>query len=291
MLLVLTALSFVCLLAMTGLALDGGFIYMTKSKLQKAANAAVLSGAQELTNKQEKVEQVVQDILAAHHESDSLDGIDITMNKRVGIDLTKSVKLIFLPIVGFNKVDVKVHAAAGLSPMGRAAGAAPLGISQDTPLEYYKEYQLKVDSSGVDSGNFGILALGGPGARTYSENLLYGYQDEIKLGDVIDTQTGNIAGYTRDAIQQRINSCTAAADDYNERDCSRILLIPVYTPYEYGPNQLKSVKVTGFAYFYITDPMSSMDTSVTGIFIKRAGTGFYQEGSLDMGAYSIQLTE
>lgn len=288
---VLTALSLVCLLAMTGLALDGGFIYMTKSKLQKAANAAVLSGAQELTNNQEKVEQVVQDILAAHHESDSMDGIQITMNKKLGINLKKSVKLNFLPIVGFDTVDVKVHAAAELAPIGRAEGAAPLGISQSTPLEFYKEYQLKVDTTGVASGDFGILALGGTGARTYGENLLYGYQDELQLGQVIDTQTGNIAGTTRDVIQQRINSCNATEGDYEARDCSRILLVPVYTPYDYDQNQVKSVKITGFAYFYITDPMSSTDTSVTGMFIKRAGTGFYQEGSLDMGAYSIRLTE
>ncbi len=290
--LVLTALSLVFLLVMTGLALDGGYLYMTKSKLQKAANAAVLSGAQELTNSEEKVDEVVQNILANHDESGSLDGvISVQMNDRVAINLKKSVKLNFLQVLGFDKVDVKVHAAAGLAPLGRAAGAAPLGISQDTPLELYKEYQLKVDSSGVSSGNFGILALGGPGARTYEQNLLYGYQEEIKIGDIIDTQTGNIAGDTRDAIQQRINSCSAEEGDYEERDCSRILLIPVYAAYDYDQNQVKSVKVIGFAYFYITQPMSSTDTAVSGMFIKRAGTGFYQEGSLDDGAYSIRLTE
>jgi hypothetical protein len=289
--LILAALALICLLGIAGVALDGGLIYMTKSELQKVANAAVLSGAQELTNQQEDVEQVVQDILTAHHETSSMSGIQITMNKKVGIDLSKSVKLTFLPLLGFDSVTVRAHAAAGLGAMGEAEGAAPLGIDQSVALNYYQTYQLKVDSSGVQSGNFGVLALGGSGARTYADNLQYGYQEDVKLGDIINTQTGNIAGDTRTVIQNRVNACTFAPGDYTERSCPRILLIPVYTPYESSQNQLKSVKITGFAYFYITTPMSNTDTSITGMFIKRTGTGFFNEGAVDRGAYSIRLTE
>lgn len=289
--LIITALSLVGLLGMAGLALDGGLIFMRQSALQKAANAAVLSGAQELTNSEENVEQVVQNIIAAHNDTNDLADMQITMNKQVGIDLAESVKLNFLSLLGFKQINVKVHAAAGLSPMGSAAGAAPLGIDQSTPLVYGQTYQLKVDTTGVDSGNFGILALGSNGARTYEDNLINGYQNELKIGDIVNTQTGNIAGDTRDAIQERIDSCTAAPGDYTQRDCSRILLVPVYVPYQYSSNQLKSVKITGFAYFYITTPMSSTDTSITGMFIQRAGTGYYEPGSVDMGAYCIRLTE
>ena len=48
--LVLVSLAMMALLAMGGLAIDGGMLFMTKAQLQKAANAAVLSGAQELTH-------------------------------------------------------------------------------------------------------------------------------------------------------------------------------------------------------------------------------------------------
>jgi hypothetical protein len=289
--LILAALALICLLGMAGVALDGGMIYMTKSELQKVANAAVLSGAQELTNQQGDVEQVVQDILTAHHESSSMTDLQITMNNKVGIDLSKTVKLSFLPLLGFNSVNVKAHAAAGLGQMGAAEGAAPLGIDQSISLNYYQTYQLKVDSSGVESGNFGVLALGGPGASTYADNLQYGYQQVVNVGDIINTQTGNIAGDTRTVIQDKVNACTFAPGDYTERSCPRILLIPVYTPYYSSQNQLKSVKVTGFAYFYITAPMSNTDTAITGMFIKRAGTGFFNKGAVDRGAYSIRLTE
>lgn len=288
---ILAALSLVGLLGIAGLALDGGNVYMTKSELQKVANASVLSGAQELTGNEQDVNQVVTDILNAHKESASLKNLQINMGDRLSVDLTKTVPLSFASIFGFKSMDVTVHAAAGISPMGRAVGAAPLGINEDIPLEFYKTYQLKVGSSGVDAGNFGILALGGPGASTYEDNLRYGYQEELKIGDIVDTQTGNIAGKTRDVIQDRINGCSEIPGDYNIRNCSRIILVPVYKPYSYSSNQLQSIQITGFAYFYITDPMDQKDTSINGVFIKRAGTGFFENGSSDNGAYCIRLIE
>lgn len=288
---VLVALAMVALLCIAGLAIDGSMLYMTKSKLQKVANAAALSGAQELTNSGEKVTKVVNDILAAHTESDSFEDLAILEGKKVRVALSKRMPLSFSGLLGFEFVDVKAAAAASIAPMGRAVGAAPLGIDQSIPLEYYKEYKLKTDSTGVSSGNFGVLALGGSGARTYEENLKFGYQEEIKVGDVLSTETGNIAGKTISVVNELVKGCTYLPENIGDRNCSRIILIPVYKEYNKTSNQLKSVEVTGFAYFYITQPMSSNDTSITGMFIERAGTGFYEEGSPDKGAYVIRLTE
>jgi hypothetical protein len=288
---VLVALSFMGLLAIAGLAIDGGLLYMTKTHLQKTANAAVLSGAQELTNNEEKVRVIVNDILKAHKEETTINNLHVELENRVAVSLVKPVKLSFARIFGFDKVNVKVRSAAELRPIGRAAGAAPLGIDERTPLEYLKPYKLKVDSSDSVSGYFGILALGGPGARTYEENLQYGYQEELKIGMVIDTQTGNIAGKTRTVVQELVNGCPESPRDVFDRDCSRVILVPVYKPYQFDSNQLKSVEITGFAYFYITDPMSATDTSITGMFIKRTGTGYEENGSITRGAYKIRITE
>ena len=289
--LVLVTIALMGLLTMAGLAIDGGMLFMTKSHLQKAANAAVLSGAQELPNDTEEVKKIVNDILSSHDSKIALKNIDITPEKEVGVEVEKPVKLAFSSILGVDSVNVGAQAAAGLGIMGKAVGAAPLGIDESVSLEYYKEYKLKVDSSEVEYGNFGVLALGGPGAQTYEDNLRHGYQEEIKVGDILETQTGNIAGKTRSVVSELVNGCTESPRDVNVRDCSRIILIPVYREYNHETNQLKTVEVKGFAYFYITDPMDSMDTSITGMFIKRAGTGFEDDHALNKGAFSIRLTE
>ncbi|MGC5325425.1 Tad domain-containing protein [Brevibacillus sp. SYSU BS000544] len=287
----LISLSMVALLTMVGLVIDGGNLMLNRAKLQKTANAAVLSGAQELTNTELKVNEVIQTILREHEEEDSLQDIVVSMEDKVSIDLEKQVPLTFSRLFGRETAPVSAHAAAELGVMGRAKGAAPLGIDESIELEYFKEYKLKVDQTDVDQGYFGVLALGGTGSETYEENLRHGYQNEIKVGDVLDTQTGNIAGKTRTVVRERVNGCSENPRDVNDRDCSRVILIPVYEALGDPDKQLKSVRVKGFAYFYITDPMSATDTAITGMFIKRAGTGFTKPDSVAHGAFSIRLTE
>ena len=211
--------------------------------------------------------------------------------KESEVNIEKNVPLAFSSLFGKESVEVVSYAAAELRMMGKAVGAAPLGIDEKVELEYYKEYKLKVDSTEVDHGFFGILALGGPGAKTYETNFRNGYQEEIKIGDILETQTGNIAGKTRSVVAERVNGCHEHPRDVNVRDCSRVILIPVYTPHNFNGKQLKEVEVKGFAYFYITDPMSPKDTSITGMFIKRAGTGFEEPDAINKGAFSIRLTE
>lgn len=288
---VLVGASLLLLLTIAGLVIDGSTMYAAKSHLQKTANAAALSGAQELTGEEADVRAIVGDILEQHGEQASLVGAKVEMKSNVRVQLRKQVALGFSRLFGKESVSVSVEAAAQILPMSIASGAAPLGIDESIPLEYNKPYKLKVDSSGVEAGYFGILALGGPGASTYESNLKYGYQNDIKIGDIIDTQTGNIAGKTREGVQLRIDSDPYPPGDYSHRDSPRIILIPVYRPYDQNSNQMKQIEVTGFAYFYILEPMSSMDTSITGMFIERTGTGYAKPGTVDKGAYAIKLVE
>ena len=288
---ILAAFSLLVLLTIAGLAIDGGMLYMTKSELQKTANAAVLSGAQELTNNEAKVDEITRKTVASHNNGSDIESLTIQMNKKVAIDLAKTVPLAFSKLLGVESVKVKAHSAAELRTMGRAVGVAPLGIDDSIPLEFNREYKLKVDTGGVEYGNFGVLALGDTGARSYEENLRNGYQEELTAGDIVITQTGNIAGKTREVVKEKVNSCPELPRDIHSRDCSRIILVPTYTPQTIDVNQVKEVRITGFAYFYITEPMNTLDTSITGMFIQRPGTGFESEAAAFNGAYSIRITE
>ncbi|NDI36374.1 pilus assembly protein TadG-related protein [Chengkuizengella sediminis] len=289
--LVLVSISLVVLLAFVGLVVDFGKVYVIKTDLQKVANAAALSGAQELTNNEANVMEVVDTILNEHGQQNNLETTEINMEQDVTVFLSENVSLSFSKILGFTNIDVPVRAKAEIKAMGSAIGVAPLGIDESIPLQYDLEYQLKVDQTGVDTGNFGILALGGTGAKTYETNLRNGYDQEIKIGDILDTQTGNIAGKTRSAVNERIDDCQYIPGDEIPRDCSRIILVPVYRPYNQTSNQLKEVEVVGFAYFYLLEPMSHRDTAITGMFIKRTGTGSTSEGVSNKGAYAIRLTD
>ncbi|WP_090868560.1 Tad domain-containing protein [Oceanobacillus limi] len=286
----LLALALGGMLVMTGLVIDGGNLFKSKSYLQKTANAAALSGAQEIPTSEQAVHDVVDEILVAHDELESLEKVAIQNGFEVKVDLQKDVDLFFATLFGMESVAIHVDAVAGLFPVGAAKGAVPLGINDSVALEYGKTYQLKVDAGDSVSGNFGVLALEGPGAKLYEESLTHGFGEQLKVGDILNTQTGNIAGATRDGINYRINNCPYPSGEYHHRDCSRIMLVIVYKPHAVQNSKLNSVEITGFAYFYVTTPMNSTDDSIQGIFIKRAGAGATGENvPLDRGAYTIKL--
>ncbi|WP_226376892.1 TadE/TadG family type IV pilus assembly protein [Oceanobacillus halotolerans] len=280
------------MLLMVGLVIDGGHLFMSKSHLQKTANAAALSGAQEIPNTEAAVNQVVADVLASHEETTSLQESVIEQGKQVKVVLQKEVPVFFATLFGVDSIPITVKATASLQVMGAAKDAVPLGVDESVELIPGKIYELKVDAGDSISGNFGVLALEGPGAKLYGETLKEGFGEQIKVGDIINTQTGNIAGATREGIKHRIDNCPYPSGEYHHRDCSRIMLVLVYKPHSQTTNQLKSVEVTGFAYFYITEPMSNNDTSIKGEFIERAGTGLPAQQTVnDRGAYTITLIE
>ncbi|WP_156290349.1 Tad domain-containing protein [Oceanobacillus salinisoli] len=287
----LGSLAFSALLAITGVVIDGGILYMTKADLQKTANAAALSGAQELTASQESaVTSIVDEILLRHQEKQSLESVEVILYDRVKVELKKTVPLAFSKLFGIDTVDIHANATAKIGVMGRATGAAPLGVDENLNLVYGEMYQLKVSSGDSTSGNFGILALEGKGAKTYEQTFREGYSEELKVGDTVAVQTGNIAGSTREVVKEKVSS----ACDIDDRECPRIIMVLVYKPVCADPDSCtnyQQVEITGFAYFYITEPMSDKDTAITGKFIKRTGTGYVDGNAKDRGAYSIQLTE
>ncbi|WP_100400294.1 TadE/TadG family type IV pilus assembly protein [Bacillus sp. FJAT-44742] len=292
--LVLVTLSFGAIVAILGLVIDGGHLYTTKSHLQKTANAAALSGAQEIPNSGARVQRVVGEVLVSHEEGGSLLRSTVENNRQLHVELERDVPLFFASLFGRDSVSIHVEARASLNPMGEAKGAVPLGIDEKVELNYGEKYELKVDSGDSEAGSFGVLALAGSGANHYGETLKHGFKDTMKVGDIIPTQTGNIAGATREGINHRIDTCPYPNGEYRERDCPRVMLVVVYKPHEKSQNQLRSIQVTGFAYFYVTDRMGRNDDSIKGTFIKRTGPGMAGTGTTlppDRGAYAIRLTE
>lgn len=290
---IIVALLMVVMLGVTGLVIDMGILYKTKSSLNKTVNTAVLSGSQELLGSDSSVRDVVKKILLEEGEEESLKEINIDREDsyRLKVVLEKEEPLYFLKLFNLNSMKISASATAELVTMSQAVGAVPLGIDESIPLEYMKEYSLKVDSGYSEYGNFGILALSGAGSMLYEQDLMYGYKNKIKVGDIINTETGNVSGKTRNAVNYRISSCPYPEGDITERDNPRIMLVLIYEPYEISSNQLKKVKITGFAYFYIKEPMNAQDSSINGYFIKRVGNGIGDDSLENNGAYAIRLVE
>ena len=292
---VLVSLGMVVLLSMSALVVDVGGLFVTKSHLKKTANASVLSGAQELVKSNSAVTGVVNQILEAHKEKDSLNNLNISTGYEVKVKLTKEVPLTFSKLLGKASAPVDAVAAAQILSMGRAAGVVPIGVDENVSFDFYDDSYalLKVDEEEVDTGFFGILALDGTGASIYGASLRNGSKSEISVGDIIQAQTGNMAGATKKEIRDRLDACSYNGNNFlahitEDPNCRRLLLVPIYQKILDG-SQVKEVIIKGFAYFYITSKKNSK--TITGMFIKKAGTGFTVPGAVERGAYVIKLVE
>ncbi|WP_171016940.1 Tad domain-containing protein [Pseudalkalibacillus caeni] len=287
---VLAALMMVVFLGFLALVIDVGNLYLEKSRLQKAVDAAVLAGVQELPVWPDDAVHAAQYAAAQNglngENAEILVGEKDRSVQAVG---SRTVELFFANSLGFPNPTLRASATASIQPLTAGEGAVPLGVDESRQLIYGDVVKLKVGDSTV--GNFGALALTGPGAKDYKTDLQNGYGFELEIGTVLDTQTGNLAGPTRDAVSYRISGCSGTFD-HHPSVCSRVVLIPVYKPVAIQSNQVKQVQIVGFATFFLESVTSTNEgAEVVGRFIQKAITGSISANQTDYGTYGYKLTQ
>ena len=110
-----------------------------------------------------------------------------------------------------------------------AKGAIPIAI-QKAHTQADRRYCL--NRGLLKAATSAALRLGGRGANTYRDNLKYGYNITLKAGDLIDTEPGNMAGPTKEAVQYRISVGKTR------------VIVPVVTSWEVAGR--KQIKIEGF---------------------------------------------
>lgn len=287
---VIIALLMSVFLGISALVIDGGMLYMEKQKLRNAADAAALAGAQELPSTPDRAAAKATEAIRLNEEDPNKFTIMLSKNNhRITVSAEKSVDLVFAKVLGFAeaKVDAVSHSEIGALSSGR--GAVPVGIEDTSPLIFGEIKRLKVEDATV--GNFGALAIQGPGANIYEEDFKMGYDQELRINQIVNTQTGNLAGPTARAVNYRISACPMSTYlDYPD-DCPRVVLVPVFQSVVTEQNQVKAVKIVGFAKFFIENVTSSgTSAEIVGRFIEETSSGEIAYGSSNYGAYGYKLT-
>ena len=121
----------------------------------------------------------------------------------------------------------------------------------------------------------------------FRNNIYYGYGGEIRIGDVIDTEPGNMAS-SISSVNQVINMDPYATFDSYDMDSPRVWLIPILD--DMDVNGRKPVIVVGFASFFIEDiEKKSGKAEVTGRFIEYTTSGAIDDSAPDLGVYGLKL--
>lgn len=203
-LLLFMTIAVMCLMT---LIVDAGLLYIEKGKLQNTVDSVVLAAISQYSKGQEN-------ILAEAYKYSNLNGfpaeeldIEITeSNRRITVRASKSVPLFFARIFGRSSEDVSVRATAIVGPITAVKGIRPFGVEMQEFI-FATPYDLKEGGGGGYTGNYGALALGGTGASNYRTNLVNGYDDSVlRVGEVIETEPGNMNGPTLDGIRAILDS-------------------------------------------------------------------------------------
>lgn len=285
---VLVALSIIVILGFVGLVIDIGFILLERGELVNAADAAVLAGAQELpSNPTKAIEMAVQYGVMNGVPEDRITIFVTENNSKIKVKIDSDVKFIFARVLGLDETNVVASSTAVIGPVTEVYDSIrPLIIEQQS-LVYGQRVTLKENAGDGMSGNYGGVSLGGTGSKVFENNIKFGYRENLKIGDVIYTETGNMAGATYDGIKYIMDMDSYTFSNY-DRDSLRIWTIPIVDSLDVSGN--KPVTIIGFASFFVEDAYKqSGQTEITGKFIKFTTNGGIDLDGQDFGLNGIKL--
>lgn len=290
--LVLITLCMTVIMAVTALVVDVGLMFTNKIMVANAADAAALAGVQALPADAVQAEALAREY-AARNRVEDLDVSFDADNRAIEVIAQKTIDLFFARTLGFVHSTASARAKAAVEPCSGVTGVVPLGVP-DQEFVFGEPYVLKyaggdtLPDEDYHSGWLGILALQGPGAKLYLDDLMHGFDQQLELEDIVNIQTGNISGNTYTGIQYRIDQCDHipyCSPEHYDPGCARVLLVPVIEPYAD-----KQVRVIGFSAFLV-DAVEGMGSEnyITGHFIEHTISGLSDPSGPDNGIYVPRL--
>lgn len=289
---VMVSVGMMALVGMAALVTDFGLIALARQSLVNAADSAALAGARELTldpnpaTREVTARQKALEVAVANGAPSDRVTVGIDGGK-LSVDAGQAVGLVMSRPFGVNSRDVHAHAAAAVGGVTSYRGIAPLCIKEQA-LTYGEICTLKYGSP-TSPGNFGALSLGGRGADTYRQNLINGYNHEVRIGDVLETKPGNMSGPT-DGIDQRLARCNDGCTYNNFRPgCPKILVVPTHNDDLKGRDE---ITVTGFAVIFVDRESTNSDSDeIKGYFVRMAAEGDIDTSRNVTGLYAVKLVE
>ncbi|NQU12161.1 hypothetical protein HQ590_15310 [bacterium] len=303
--LVLVTVFMVALFGFGSLSVDVGNVLLQRKKLHEATDAAAMAAVVDwfkgaTPNAVEAMGQafavtngaLVTEILAVEpgtwdQASSTFTGPLSTLppNTVPAVRVTgrRHVDTPFWRVVSFGAADAMrpfVESIAAVGTANAAANAMPWTVCDtfvpakclSVTLQFKSGGETNACSSiGPLSGNFGQLTLpGNSGASWYKNNIAYGYQGTLRVGQCVDTDPGVSWGPTRQGINTRIGglpayTCTA---DSAPPPNARLGIIPKTDNLDVSGK--KKVCITGF-YVVSLDGYSNSKKTVTATFLEAFG--------------------
>lgn len=271
------------------LVTDIGTVYAEKTKLSNAIDAAALAAGLELPIFKYKAISAAEEYLQLNGVDLSEANISIGDNDRsISISATRDVNHFFAVVFGSDKTTIQVSNKAIIAPAKSVKGGIrPIAVEK-FDFTYGQLITLKEAAGDGYHGNYGGVALGGTGSSIFLDNLLYGYDGTLSVGQTIDTETGVMASIIN-PTKELINNHPSTLWNF-DRNSPRLWTVPLVDSIEV--NGRSSVTIVGFAQFFVENiGKQSGRMTIDGRFIHYTVNGEIDLSEEDYGIYAVKLVE
>ena len=292
--LVLYVITFSVIAACASIVVDIGIVAYKKAETVKATDAAALAGAQSLLNGGENPIVMAKTYLEKNGVNpDDADIELLSGNTGIKVTTKSNVNYVFAQLLGFSSTEVNAEATAKVMAVSSVFGGIRPFAIEEQEFEFGTLYTLKEGGGSGSNGNYGCLALGGTGASNYKFNILNGYDGELKVGDYVTTEPGNMSNPTKSSIDELINRCNhnpkCTYGGFNP-DCSRVVTVVIVD--DLDVNGRNTVRILGFAsFFLLAVEGQGNQCQVKGHFVKSVTQGELSEAQKNYGLSGIKLTQ
>lgn len=282
---VLVALAIVAIIAMASLAIDGGYAYAQKRKLQDAVDLAALAGARALGMgaTEDEIAQVIN-YYATTNGAQSVSYVLVDANGQPtgniddarGVSVTGQVTFptFMAGIVGISSMTATATGGAELYGLSSAGNLLPMAV-HEADFEYNVVYELWDDNHEAP-GAFGWVDWdgGGGGANELADNIANPANSGVwHVGDLVPAEPGvKASALVRNALNL-----------WRNRNVTVILYDDIS-----GQGSNTRYRISGFAEFVLVDyRLQGNDKRVWGYFIRHVAQG--EPGGPDFGLQGIKL--
>jgi hypothetical protein len=286
--LVLLALTMVALISMLALAVDGGNMYLQRRRMQTAADAGALAGAEIMGLGGNDTEAIAasRDYAAGKNGAASAQVTVNHQDQTVTVIARRTSQTFLAGIVGHWSFEAAAEATASYAPVGGVPGGVfPIAIDWQE-FEYDQPYDLY---AGDGPGNFGWLSWTGcqsniclcesltpPGNSETYTNPYDPNDHELNVGDWVEGSTAVVN-----------SACVRDRLDYLIASGARVI-IPVWNPAQ-GVGAGYEYNIVGFAEFALLDYHLPNDNRITGQFIREVELGTSLASGSGYGIYRVVL--
>ncbi|MFD1039293.1 TadE/TadG family type IV pilus assembly protein [Virgibacillus byunsanensis] len=286
--LIMVAIFLIVLVGFAGLAIDGGRLYLAKSQLQKAVDAAALAGGDVIVDgviASETYNHTDSKLLAEEIAETNYDnGAYVTTFPGEGnviqVSGEENISLMLMPVLGLNqsKVSAASQVKVGqLNSVGEGV-VVPIGIGLNQPLEFGEIWELNDDPGEGEQGwyNFLDFSFIDPEPDNSGNSALGSYIEDgspapVYIGQELHVQEG---------ASSKSNNVTSAV----EARAGEIIYVPII---EQDPDDPKKVIVQGFAAFEL---MAGYDGhAIQAKFIQTVTPGEIGDEISEYGTYASKL--